>query len=475
MWGAGFSSMPTLLHCGFLPVKLFSSSRLLALSALLVVVVLQVSPAKAQTLEDALVMAYQNNPTLLAARAELRSVDESIAQALSGWRPNVSASGALQYQRTETNAAPFDTTRPNNYSLNLTQPLYHGGQTIAQTSQADNLIAAQRASLVNTEQQILLYTVNAYMNVVLARSVLGLVVNNEQRLLRQLEATEDRFRVGEVTRTDVSQARARHAQSQAELVQADGDLISRAAEFERIVGIKPETLSRPGILMGLPASLEESMQIAAAENPAILQALAAELAAQDTVDFEIGDLLPEINLVASYSRNEDISTAITRQDDITVQAQVTIPLYQAGLESSQIREAQQTASQRRIQVDETRRSVDANTVSAWQDLATSLAEVMAFGEEVEANQIALEGTQREAQVGERTVLDILDAEQELFQSHISLAQAERDAVVASYTLQATLGRLTAEYLRLPVAVYDVEEHYEEARDSWWGYGGLMGD
>jgi outer membrane protein len=426
-------------------------------------------------LEDAMVLTYTSNPTLLAARAGLRAVDESISQALSGWRPTVQGQANLAYQRSETNVTSFDTTHPHSYNFSVTQPIYSGGQTVAQTSQADNLILAQRQSLITSEQQVLLNAVTSYMGVVLAYSVLDLAISNEERLSRQLEATEDRFRVGEVTRTDVSQARARFANSQAERVQAEGDLIAQMATFEEVIGTRPANLTRPGALVGLPDSLDEALGVALDGNPAILQARASELAAQDGIDVQIADLLPDLNLVGSYTRNEDISGVISRQDNVSLVAQLTIPFYQAGFESSQIRESYQSAAQSRMLVSESLRAVEADVVSAWQGLATSRAEIAAFTEEVNANTVALEGTEREAQVGERTVLDILDAEQELFQSQINLAVAERDEVVASYTLQATLGRLTAEYLRLPVTIYNVNEYYEEARDAWWGYGGLTED
>jgi outer membrane protein len=258
-------------------------------------------------------------------------------------------------------------------------------------------------------------------------------------------------------------------------VQAEGDLIAQMATFEEVIGTRPANLTRPGALVGLPDSLDEALGVALDGNPAILQARASELAAQDGIDVQIADLLPDLNLVGSYTRNEDISGVISRQDNVSLVAQLTIPFYQAGFESSQIRESYQSAAQSRMLVSESLRAVEADVVSAWQGLATSRAEIAAFTEEVNANTVALEGTEREAQVGERTVLDILDAEQELFQSQINLAVAERDEVVASYTLQATLGRLTAEYLRLPVTIYNVNEYYEEARDAWWGYGGLTED
>ncbi len=443
-------------------------------------VALLIAPyVQAQSLEEAMVMTYSSNPTLLAARAELRSVDETISQALSGWRPTVQAQGNLAYQRSEetrrseTNITNFG--NPHSFNLSVTQPIFSGGGTVAQTSQADNLILAQRQSLITTEQQVLLDSVTTYMGVVLAYSVLELAISNEERLVRQLQATEDRFRVGEVTRTDVSQARARFANAQSERVQAEGDLITQAAAFEQVIGTQPINLSRPGPLIGLPQSLDQALALALDGNPAILQAQASELAAQDGVDVQIADLLPELNLVGTYTHNQDVSDMITRQDNFSLVAQLTIPLYQAGLESSQVRQAYQDAAQNRMLVYEALRTVEADVISAWQSLATARAQITALTEEVNANTVALEGTQREAQVGARTVLDILDAEQELFQSQINLAVAERDEVVASYTLQATLGRLTAVYLRLPVELYDVNEYYEEAWDAWWGFGGLTDD
>jgi outer membrane protein len=461
--------------CGVLRVNLNSSFNRILRPAALIGALLVAPALQAQSLEDAMVLTYTSNPTLLAARAGLRAVDESISQALSGWRPTVQGQANLAYQRSETNVTSFDTTHPHSYNFSVTQPIYSGGQTVAQTSQADNLILAQRQSLITSEQQVLLNAVTSYMGVVLAYSVLDLAISNEERLSRQLEATEDRFRVGEVTRTDVSQARARFANSQAERVQAEGDLIAQMATFEEVIGTRPANLTRPGALVGLPDSLDEALGVALDGNPAILQARASELAAQDGIDVQIADLLPDLNLVGSYTRNEDISGVISRQDNVSLVAQLTIPFYQAGFESSQIRESYQSAAQSRMLVSESLRAVEADVVSAWQGLATSRAEIAAFTEEVNANTVALEGTEREAQVGERTVLDILDAEQELFQSQINLAVAERDEVVASYTLQATLGRLTAEYLRLPVTIYNVNEYYEEARDAWWGYGGLTED
>ncbi|MDA1071915.1 MAG: TolC family outer membrane protein [Proteobacteria bacterium] len=440
--------------------------------AALVAVAAMAGPARAQSLEEAMIMAYTNNPTLLAARAELRSVDEQIAQALGGYRPTVSGTGSYGIERSETNISPWETQKPGSFGINLNQPIYSGGGTDASVSQADHVIEAQRANLIATEQQVLLDTVTTYMGVVLSRRLLDLAINNEERLARQLEATEDRFRVGEVTRTDVSQAKASYANAQAARVSAEGDLVRSRAQFEEVIGVPPTTLSTPGPLIGLPDDMVVAAEIAQVENPTIQAALASELAAQDTVDVRFADLLPSISLQASYVQSYDPSINITRQNIAQVVATLTIPIYQAGVAESLVRSAKQTAAQRRIEVDEARRAVQSNLVGAWQELNTSQAQIVAFNEEVDANQVALEGTQREADVGERTVLDVLDAEQALFQSQINLAVAQRDTVVASYALKSALGELTAQDLALPVAYYDVQLYYHEARDDW-GFGGLF--
>ncbi|MEM7121194.1 MAG: TolC family outer membrane protein [Pseudomonadota bacterium] len=429
-------------------------------------------PLHAQSLEEALVQSYLSNPTLMAARAQLRSVDENIAQALGGYRPTVTATGDLTQEWTETDVTSWDSSNPNSLNLTITQPLYTGGETEASTKVAENQIYAQRQSLLSTEQTVLLDVVTVYMNVVLARAVLELNRNNESRLERQLQATQDQFRVGEVTRTDVSQAQASLATAVADRLAAEGSLASAGADYEEIIGSPPAELSNPGPLVGIPATSDQASEIAETEHPDILSAQFFELAAIDGVDVEEADLLPDVDLVGSYTRNYDVSTTIDRQDVATIMAEVTVPLYQAGVASSEIRQAKQDVYQLREQVFETRREVLADVITAWEDLITARAQISAFQESVAANEIALEGTQREAEVGERTVLDILDAEQALFESQVDLVNAQRDEVVASYAVQSAIGRLTAERLQLPVELYDVEAYYREARDSWWGWGGL---
>jgi TolC family type I secretion outer membrane protein len=429
-------------------------------------------PLHAQTLEEALAQAYVSNPNLLAARSELRSVDETISQALSGWRPTIEASGDLAYAREKNDVTDWTTRHPNNVEVVISQPIYRGGRTEASTSQAENLIYAQREFLLATEQDVLLSGVIVYIDYILAQAVLDLSRNNEERLQRQLQATQDRFRVGEVTRTDVSQAEASLASAVADRLAAEGAVASARADYESVIGSPPIELVNPGPLGGLPQTSDHALEIAENEHPSIIGAKYTELAAINNVDVEFGDLLPEVSVVGALSRNYDPAIGLDHQDTATILAEVRVPLYQAGLQSSEIRQAKQIAAQRRDEIGAARRDVLANVLTAWEALTTARAQITAFEEQVRANEIALEGTQREAEVGERTVLDILDAEQALFESQISLVTAQRDEVVASYGLQSAVGRLTAVNLGLPVQIYDVEQYYREARDAWWGWGGL---
>lgn len=442
----------------------------MAMATAAVGLIASIDAARAQTLEEALAMAYEANPRLLAARAELRSVDEQIAQALGGWRPTISANGSLGYARTETNVSPWESTNPDSYGADISQPLYTGGRTQAEVSQAENVIAAQRASLAGVEQQVLLEAVTAYLDVLLAREVVELSIANEQRLQRQLDATQDRFEIGEITQTDVHQAEARYSRAQADRITADGELRERNADFARVIGASPAELSPQGQAQGMPLNLEEALAVAAQENPLIVQAVASEQAARDNVDAELGDLLPQLSLVASYDHNDDVSAGVSWQNEFSIVAQLTVPLYQAGIASSQVRSARQTAAQRRYEIYDAQRIVETSVINAWQGYLTASSEVTAVEAEVSANTFARDGTESQAAIGERTVLDVLDAEQDLFRSQVRLATAQREAVAASYQLLAAMGRLSATSLGLPVELYDSDAYYQEARDSWWGLG-----
>lgn len=439
--------------------------RAFVLGAALVVLA---QPARSQTLADALAMAYTGNPTLGAEREQLRATDELMPQARSGYRPSLTIDGDAGVEYNDTDSASSDTLTPGSAGLSVIQPLYRGGKTTAEVSRARSLIQSERARLFDVEQLVLLDGVAVYTNVVRDQAVLDLARNNEQVIQRQLEATQDRFDVGEVTRTDVAQAEARLAVAVAERVRAEGDLISSRAAFQRVIGIAPGALLTPDPLPGLPVDEADAQTIAGTEHPAIIAANFAEAAAQDDVRIAEGDLLPELRLRGSVARSYDSSSFIDRQDDASLLAELTIPLYEAGFTDSRVRENKLRAAQRRLEADQTRLDVAEDVTRSWEALITAEAQIDAFEEAVHAAEIALDGLEREALVGSRTVLDVLDGEQEVFEAKVDLVRAQRDLIVASYALQAAVGRLSARNLGLAVELYDVETHYERVRDAWWG-------
>ncbi|NQW00169.1 MAG: TolC family outer membrane protein [Rhodospirillales bacterium] len=427
----------------------------------------------AQTLVDALTAAYYNNPTLLARRAQLRATDEEVPQALSNWRPDVSMSvdgGYASSVNTNSIGSGRNQTRQQQSAgLDITQPLFRGGRTLAATSEAENTVRAERARLMATEQTVLLDVISAYMDVFREEAVLNLNLNNEQVLKRQLEATRDRFEVGEITRTDVHQAEARLARTTADRVQSEGDLESARAEYRNVVGeAAPVDLQVPALPSALPATKDEALKLAATKNPSVISSEFDRRAAVDSADGVWGELLPDVELTAGYSRAFE---GAAEQGSITtadIGIGINIPIYQQGTVYSRLREARQTSARQAYVIDEQRRSAVSSAAKAWEALITAQARVAAFSTQIDANIVALEGVEREASVGSRTVLDVLDAEQELLDSRVSHVRAQRDEVVAIYELKSSMGQLTARDLELPVTLYDPREHYLEVKGKWFG-------
>jgi TolC family type I secretion outer membrane protein len=426
-----------------------------------------IGPAQAQSLNEALARAYQSNPTLDAQRATLRATDELVPQARSGLLPTVNAVGSAQRTRTEINDNDSFIS-PRSVDLTLTQSLYRGGGTSANISRAENLVLAQRAQLLATEQSILLDAATAYLNALRDEAVLRLNINNEQVLKRQLEASQDRFNVGEITRTDVSQAQARLSRSKADRILSEGLLNATRAEFTRLVGTAPESLTQPAPLVDLPKSLDEATALAADNSPAVIAARHGEAASKDAIDAAFSGLLPSVAATASVGRDWGQRGRGVVADEASIGVRVTVPIYEAGAVTSQVREAKQTANQRRIQVEEQLRGARESSVRAWEALVTARASIQSRNDQVRSSEIALEGVRQEATVGSRTVLDVLDAEQELLDARVQLVRAQRDEVVAGFQVLAATGQLTASRLGLAVQSYDPKVHYEEVRDRLWG-------
>jgi TolC family type I secretion outer membrane protein len=426
-------------------------------------------PASADTLDEALLAAYLGNPDLAAERARLRATDELVPQALSDWRPQVFVDGAYQVLRGQTDIADIDANTTSG-ALSLRQSLYAGGSTQAQVSRAENLVKAGRAQLVATEQSVLLQAVQAYANAWRDRSVLELAINNERVLQRQLQQTQDQFTVGEVARTDVAQAEARLSRGRAEVERAKADLAASDATFEQVIGRKPSALTEPGRLGGLPESLPVAQSIAEA-NPNVVAATYQLFAARDDVDVAFADLLPSLDVLGRLSYDDEPRAGIEYQRAASIGVALSIPLYQGGAEYSRVRQNREITQQRRDVLESANRSVQAAVTTAWEQLLAAAAAVLALRDEVRANGIAFEGVNQEQQVGLRTVIDVLDAQQDLFASQVNLVRAQAVEVIASYALKAAVGRLTVVELDLPVEPYDPTVYYDHNRDRLFGLDG----
>jgi TolC family type I secretion outer membrane protein len=450
----------------------------LFLSVGLVAAVVAGGQARADTLAEAMAAAYLGNPVLQGERARQRATDEQVPQALSGWRPTVivRGDGGYEWDRraverrlpppaddvTVTDTSSADNT-PARFAIGLSQPIFRGFRTVSETARAEANVAAGQQDLLAVEQEVLLDAIAAYMDVLRFREIVILRQRNVEALGEQLRGAEARFSVGEITRTDVEQARARLSFSEAELAVARANLAASAATYVRVVGHAPGSLTSPRISPLVPASLEEALALANRLSPEILAAAFNAEAARHQIDFVQADLLPSVSLEAEFRASHEPQSRVLSSQQGTVLGVLQVPLYEAGRVSSQVREAKQVASQRRIQIIEAGRAVRETVVRTWNVFISSADTIRSLQAQVTANELALDGVRQEALVGTRTTLDVLDAEQELVQSQVALTDARRDRVVASYQLVAAIGRLTAVNLKLAVPYYDPEAHYQNTR------------
>ena len=449
--------------------------------------------ARVRTLTDALAASYANNPALQAERARLRATDEGVPQALSGWRPQVSLSGSAGYgdgysRQTlpgGTTTLPSGTVQAlpgrqsdartlrsyGTASAVVTQPVYNGGRSRASLNRADNAVMAERARLIVAEQTAMTDTVSAYVGLIQAQQTLGLRGNNEQVLARQLQATNDRFRVGEITRTDVAQAEAALAGATADRERALGDLQIARSSFQRAVGyLPPPDLVEPQPLILPIKNQNDAAILARSNNPTVVAALFDNAAAKDNVDQQFSALLPTVSLQGQVFQQANQNTAHNSTNGYQVGAVLSVPLYQGGAEYSTVRQARQQQQVTQRSVDDARRTAQQQAVQAWETLVSNRAQAESARVQIRANQIALEGVQREAIVGSRTTLDVLNAQQTLLQSQLLLVQNLAAVVSQSYTVAAAVGRLTARDLNLPVAYYDETAYYNAVRNKWFGTG-----
>jgi outer membrane protein/adhesin transport system outer membrane protein len=458
------------------------------------------APAFAQTIEDTMGLAYTQNTQLSGQRAQQRATDEQVPQALSNWRPTVTVTGTVT--RSHTGYAPPDIQNYtdvfgkkhsgyNSYNtektvgLQVVEHLYRGGRTVAQTSQAVNTVKAGQAQLQNSEQTVLLSAAQAYLDVVRDQATVELTANNEAVLKRQLDAERDRFRVGEVTRTDVALSEASYEQARSQHQTAIGDLATARANYQHVVGQAPGKLAQPPFKYQLPATLDEAVGQAEELNPAVTAAVYAERAARDNVDVAQGARLPQIDLIGSVERvypgphsnsvsgSTSAGASIIGVDHLdvgSVEIQGTIPLYTGGLASSQVREAKHTANQNLIAIEEAKRAARQSAISAWEQVQASRASIEALTAQVKAAQIGAEGTRQQALVGTSTVLDSLTAEQQLLEAQVNLVSAQHDELLNSFTLLSAVGRLNARDMSLAVKIYDPQVNQDRVSDKLFGTG-----
>lgn len=442
---------------------------LLASAACASLVAVSGSAVHAETLRGALAAAYKFNPDIEAERANLRATDEGVPQAKSGYRPNVSASADVGSVKTRNRPGGTTARNPSGYRVDITQNLFDGFRTTNSVNAAEANVRAGRATLHSTEQTVLLQAVTAYMNVVRDQAIVRLRDNDVRVLTKNLKATRERFDAGEVTRTDVAQSRARRAGSISALDLARANLKTSRANYERIVGHPPSRLRSASVPERLlPRSLREARRRAINESPSVVSALYLEQAARYDVEQVWGELLPSLSVAGSFRDRYQPSEGLNSTKTSQVVGTLNVPIYSGGAVRSRVRQAKHLHVRRIQLVAQARTQARETAVAAWAALNASRAQVRSDNAQVNANRIALAGVREEEKVGQRTLLDVLDAEQELLDSKVSLVSTQRDLIVNAYSLISATGRLTAKELALTSKVYDAEEHYFDVRRAWFG-------
>jgi outer membrane protein len=430
--------------------------------------------ASAETITGALAKAYQNNSQLNAARAGVRVTDEGVAIAKSGWRPTVTGSSSIDYTNTHAQGQTRRLTT-GSFGIQINQTLFDGFQTKNNVAAAESQVKASVESLRNTEENILFNAASAYMDVIRDRQVAVLTEQNLQFLTEQARAARSRFEVGEGTRTDVAQADASRATAVAQLSAARATALASAATYHQIVGDEPGKLKAAApVGKLLPRSLDSAFAIAAAEHPAILATAHLVDAAAFSVKSAEGALLPQLTASAGVSDNyshsvpESISSPNGTSTSANIGATLTVPIYSGGRTSAIVRQSKESLSQARIQVDVSRDQVRQAVASAWTQYTAARESVDANRQVIAAAQLALNGVIEERNVGQRTTLDVLNAQNAVITAKINQASSERDVVVASYAILSAVGRLSVDRLGLPVTKYKPEEHYNAVKDKWIG-------
>lgn len=455
----------------------------LGLSVSLCCLLAAASASAQETLAGALARSYVNTPELNAQRANVRALDELVPQALSGYRPRLTGTADVgrTWQELVTptrqpgtgfrtgRAHSSDALSPRGFGFQVDQTLFNGFRTENSTRAAESQILGARETLRNTEQNVLLNAATAYMNVLRDTALLNLQRNNVEVLEEQLRQTRDRFKVGEVTRTDVAQSEARLALARSQLSAAEGNLKASIATYRQRVGVEPRRLSPAQPIENLiPKDIDTAVQNALGNHPAIIASLHGVDTQQLQVKVVESELYPTVSLQGTVTKRWDFNVSDSESYGGTVLARLSVPIYEGGQVYSRVRQAKETLGERRIQVDQQRDTVRQAVVASWSGLLSARAQIIASQAQVAASEIALTGVREEAKVGQRTTLDVLNSQQELLIARSNLVIAQRDRVVASYAVLASVGRLSAEVLGLNVTPYSAKIHYDQVRNKWIG-------
>jgi outer membrane protein len=438
--------------------------------------------ALADTIEAALVRAYQNNPQLNAQRATVRATDENVPQALSGYRPRIAVTVSAGSQYTDESITSSQraigggsssiirgVNGPRSFGATITQNLFNGEQTANRTRAAESQVSGAREGLRVLEQTVLLSAATIYMDYLRDSAIVEVQRSNTRVLEQTLKQTQDRFNVGEVTRTDVAQSEAQLAAGKTQELTAESNLTTTRSNFRRIIGNEPNQLA-PGSPVDrfLPKTLSGAVELSLTENPNVTAAMYGIDVGFLQVKINEGALLPTLNLQASVQQSNEQTLTIPSSFAASALAQLSVPVYQGGGEYSLIRQSKETLAQQRLNLEQVRDQSRANTVTAWGQLLAGKSQVASAQAQVTASEIALNGTREEAKAGQRTTLDVLNAQQALVNARVALVTAQHDRVVASYSVLNSVGRLSPQVLNLPTTVYDPSVHYQQVRDSWSG-------
>jgi outer membrane protein len=431
--------------------------------------------AQAEGLPEALVKAYQSNPQLNAERARQRATDENVPQALAGYRPQIiaSLSGGLQAVRNllPDNTVQGATLKPWTIGVTVTQTLFNGFKTANSVRVAELQVQSGREALRNVGQGVLLDAVTAYTNVLANQSLVEAQRSNVAFLRETLGITQRRLKAGDVTPTDTAQAEARLSRGLSDLNAAEVSLAISQATYTQVIGNPPAQL-RPAETVDryLPRGRDEAIELAFKGHPAVTAAGFDVDVASTTIRVAESSLLPTITLQgnASHSVDSDSTLSTFRTDQASILGQMTAPLYDGGTAASQTRQAKELEAQSRLVLDQVRNQARTAATGAWVANEGAKVAVTASESEVRAAAVALEGVRKEAQGGQRTTVDVLNSQQDLISAKARLIGAQRDRVIASYTLLSAIGRLDVKTLALNTPDYLPEVHYHQVRDAWHG-------